>query len=89
MQAGFWNKKNSGTVNPAKLAWGLKRAAIAVRVKIYEECPMKRIDDEGAYVTVVTRDGEIKTPKVLPPLMRLPRDTKKFARGLPWYGIGL
>ena len=65
VQAGFWNKKNSGTVNPAKLAWGLKRAAIAVRVKIYEECPMKRIDDEGAYVTVVTRDGEIKTPKVL------------------------
>ncbi len=62
---GLWSKKNSGIVNPAKLAWGLKRAAISLGVRLYEECPMKRIEDEGSHLRVVTRDGEIKTPKVL------------------------
>jgi len=30
---GFWSKKNSGTVHPAKLAWGLKHAAMSLGVK--------------------------------------------------------
>ena len=62
---GLWSKKNSGTVHPAKLAWGLKKITLSLGVRLYEQCPMKRIEDEGSSLRVVTRDGEIRTPKVL------------------------
>ncbi|TMV09027.1 FAD-dependent oxidoreductase [Ruegeria sediminis] len=61
----LWSKRNSGTVHPAKLAWGLKRAALSLGVRLYEQCPMKRIEDRGNHLRVVTRDGEVYTPKVL------------------------
>ncbi len=60
-----WSKKLSGTVHPAMLAWGLKRAAIVLGVRLHEMTPMEEIGDEGGHLLVKTHDGEVKTRKVL------------------------
>jgi len=62
---GVWSKKNSGTVHPARLAWGLKRAAIVLGVRLFELSPIVRIEDQGAALSVRTHDGEVRAPKVL------------------------
>lgn len=62
---GVWSKGNSGTVHPAKLAWGLKRAALSLGVRLHELTPMTTIEERPGGLTVKTRDGEVRTPKVL------------------------
>lgn len=61
----IWNRKASGTVHPALLAWGLKRAALQLGVRLHEMTPMTRIEDEGAVLRVVTHHGQIRAPKIL------------------------
>ena len=60
-----WNKKQSGTVHPARLAWGLKAAAIKLGVRLYEHTPMEDLTDEGSTIRIRTHDGAVRTPKVL------------------------
>ena len=60
-----WNRKGSGTVHPALLAWGLKRAALELGVRLYELSPMTKIEDEGGTLRVFTHDGQVRAPKVL------------------------
>ncbi|NEI73920.1 FAD-dependent oxidoreductase [Rhizobium lusitanum] len=64
-EGALWARKNSGTLHPAKLAWGLKRAALSLGVRIHEHSPLKRLEDEGNAVTVTSRDGEIRARQVL------------------------
>lgn len=73
---GIWNRKASGTVHPALLAWGLKRAALALGVRLYELTPMTRIEDDGSALRVFTHHGQVRTPKVL-------FATNAFATGHP------
>ncbi|PYB69858.1 NAD(P)/FAD-dependent oxidoreductase [Rhizobium wuzhouense] len=61
----MWSKERSGTVHPAKLAWGLKRVALSLGVRIYEHTPMTGVEDDGGTLTIVTHDGRIKAPRVL------------------------
>ena len=63
--AGVWSKKNSGTVHPALLAWGLKKAALSLGVRLHEFSPMLKIEEHGAAMHIKTHDGEVRTPKVL------------------------
>ena len=60
-----WNRKASGTVHPALLAWGLKRAALELGVRLYELTPMTKIENEGSALRVFTYHGQVRTPKVL------------------------
>ena len=61
----MWSMERSGTVHPAKLAWGLKRVALSLGVRIYEHTSMTGVEDNGSTLTIVTHDGLIKAPKVL------------------------
>jgi len=63
--SGFWSKKDAGTVHPAKLAWGLKRAALSLGVRLYENTALLNVTDEGDSLRVNTTGGEIVTPKAL------------------------
>jgi len=63
--AGLWSKKRSGTVHPAKLAWGLKRAAIALGVRVYEHTPLVSSTHLKPGVLVITPNGTINANKVL------------------------
>jgi glycine/D-amino acid oxidase-like deaminating enzyme len=42
-----WDRDGCATVDPARLAWGLRRACLAAGVRIYEHTPVTAIGDEG------------------------------------------
>jgi glycine/D-amino acid oxidase-like deaminating enzyme len=63
--AGCWSKNLSGTVHPALLAWGLKRAALDLGVRLHEFTPMESLERVNGALEVRTHDGLIRTPKVL------------------------
>ncbi len=64
-EAGLWSRERSGTVNPAKLAWGLKRAALSLGVRLHEQTPMEHVEEDGPALRVTTHDGQVRARKVL------------------------
>ena len=63
--AGCWSKDLSGTVHPALLAWGLKRAALSLGVRLHELTPMEKVERANGVLKVTTHDGSIKAKKIL------------------------
>ncbi|MEV0492240.1 NAD(P)/FAD-dependent oxidoreductase [Streptomyces atratus] len=61
---GLWNKDDVAMVNPARLAWGLKRACLDLGVRIHEHTPAASLDEHGAVVTVRTPYGRIGARRV-------------------------
>jgi len=43
---GLWDRDGCATVDPARLAWGLRRACLAAGVRIYEHTPVTAIGDQ-------------------------------------------
>lgn len=64
-KGGIWSKDVSGTVHPALLAWGLKRVALELGVRIFEKTAMLSLDDKGTVIEAVTPNGTITAPRVL------------------------
>ncbi len=62
---GLWSKKRSGTINPAKMAWGLKRVAKELGVVFYENTPMLTSKTQGQQVVINTPEGSITANKVI------------------------
>ena len=60
-----WSRSNSGTAHPAKLAWGLKAAALKLGVRLYEDTPLTDLRSDGTAIAVKTHDGSLRAPKVL------------------------
>jgi glycine/D-amino acid oxidase-like deaminating enzyme len=52
-----WHRSGAGLVHPAKLADGLRRAAIAAGVTVYEHSPVLNVTAEGAGVRVSAAAG--------------------------------
>jgi len=63
--AGVWSKKRSGTVHPGKLITELKRVALGLGVKIYENTPHLRNKKKGDGIEVETPNARIIAQKVL------------------------
>lgn len=61
----MWSRERSGTVHPAKLAWGLRRVALELGVRLYEMTPLTRLRDRGTEVEVETPGGRVVAPHVL------------------------
>lgn len=61
----LWNKQRSGIIHPAKMAWGLKRAALSLGVRIFERTPLVSHVDQGASVRVTTPRGSVTASKIL------------------------
>lgn len=61
----LWSRDRSGIVHPAKLAWGLRRAALSLGVRIHEGTPLTRTRDLGSHVEVTTPGGSIAARRVL------------------------
>ncbi|GBC86306.1 Gamma-glutamylputrescine oxidoreductase [bacterium HR12] len=63
-------------VNPARLAWGLRDAALALGVRIFERSPAVAIERDGGGVVVRTADGAVRAERAIlatngfPPLLR-------------------
>lgn len=55
----------AATVQPAKLVRGLRRVALEMGARIFEQTPMKLIDTGGGSPAVVTERGKIRADKVV------------------------
>jgi glycine/D-amino acid oxidase-like deaminating enzyme len=61
---GLWRKDRAALVDPARLVWGLKRAAESLGVVIYEDTKATSIDKDGVGVMVTTPLGAVRAGKV-------------------------
>ena len=61
---GLWRKDRAAIVDPARLAWGLKSAAMSFGVRIYEDTKATAIEKDGVGVLVTTPLGRIRAGKV-------------------------
>ncbi|MER5616598.1 FAD-dependent oxidoreductase [Streptomyces sp. NPDC002215] len=61
---GLWNKDDVAMVNPARLAWGLKRACQSLGVRVFEHTPALSLDERGAVMTTRTPYGRITARRV-------------------------
>ena len=63
-------------VNPARLAWGLRKACLDLGVRLFENTPVNRLEDEGKTILVQTSHGSVRAKKValatnaFPPLLK-------------------
>jgi len=64
-QAAVWSKQRSGTVHPGKLARGLKRVALELGVRIFENTPHLSNERKGNRIIVNTPQATVSSNKVL------------------------
>lgn len=73
---GLWRKGRAALVDPARLAWGLKAAAMQLGVRIYEDTKATDLERDGVGVLVTTPLGRIRAGRValatnaFPPLIK-------------------
>ncbi|TXL84960.1 FAD-dependent oxidoreductase [Streptomyces sp. IB2014 016-6] len=56
---GLWDRRGVAMLNPARLAWGLKRACLDLGVRIYENTPGLELARSGAGTAVRTPYGRV------------------------------
>ncbi len=61
---GLWNRSGTALVNPAKLAWGLARAAADLGVEIYEDSPVVGLERSGTGMRVRAEFGSVRAGHV-------------------------
>jgi len=67
---------DSAIVNPAQLAWGLRKACLALGVHLYENTPVIKLVEENKTVTAHTPHGQVRAHRValatnaFPPLLK-------------------
>ena len=61
---GLWRKDRAALVDPARLAWGLKRAALSLGVRIYEHTKATGLERDGVGVLVRTPFGKVRAGRV-------------------------
>jgi glycine/D-amino acid oxidase-like deaminating enzyme len=64
---GLWDTGGCATLDPARLAWGLRLACLAAGVRLYEDSPVKSIADESTgsgALTLRTPGGQVDARRV-------------------------
>ncbi|SDM23860.1 NAD(P)/FAD-dependent oxidoreductase [Streptomyces wuyuanensis] len=61
---GLWDRKGVAMLNPARLAWGLKRACLGLGVRIYENTRALDLSPAGAGMAVRTSYGRVYARRV-------------------------
>jgi len=64
---GLWDRRGCATVDPARLAWGLRRACLAAGVRIYEHTPVRSIGEapgRGGRLALATPRGTVLADRV-------------------------
>lgn len=62
--AGLYDSRGVAMLNPAKLAWGLKRACLQLGVRVYEHTPALALKPYGAGMAVRTPYGSVRARRV-------------------------
>ena len=69
-------KPGTAMINPAQLAWGLRKACIDLGVHIYENSPVTKLEDDDKFVNAYTTHGRVRASRVAlatnayPPLLK-------------------
>ncbi|MEU0688223.1 NAD(P)/FAD-dependent oxidoreductase [Streptomyces uncialis] len=63
-RAGVWDRDGVAMLNPARLAWGLKRACVSLGVRVYEHTPALTLLARGAGMAVRTPYGRVFARRV-------------------------
>jgi glycine/D-amino acid oxidase-like deaminating enzyme len=72
----LWDKDRVAMLDPARLAWGLRRACVELGVRIYERTRVTGLVRDGAAMLARTQDGSVRAARValatnaFPPLLR-------------------
>ncbi|HEY7626859.1 MAG TPA: FAD-dependent oxidoreductase [Ilumatobacteraceae bacterium] len=61
---GLWRKDRAALVDPARLVWGLKAAAMSLGVRIYEDTKATSLERDGVGIMIHTPLGRIRAGKV-------------------------
>jgi glycine/D-amino acid oxidase-like deaminating enzyme len=61
---GVWRKTGTAMVEPARLAWGLRRACLEAGVRIYEHSPVRSITSAGPALQLTTAYGAVRAGRV-------------------------
>ncbi len=73
---GLLDTAGMAMVEPARLAWGLRKACLELGVRIYEQTLVTGLHDDGRFVEVETDHGTVRCDRValatngFPPLLR-------------------
>jgi glycine/D-amino acid oxidase-like deaminating enzyme len=73
---GLNRPRTSALVNPARLAWGLRKACLDLDVQIHENSPVTRLEEANNFVTAHTQHGKVRVSRValatnaFPPLIK-------------------
>jgi glycine/D-amino acid oxidase-like deaminating enzyme len=57
--AALWELDGCAMADPARLAWGLRRACLDLGVRLYEGTPVTSLETEGAAVSLLTPGGRV------------------------------
>jgi len=74
--AGMWKRSGCAMVDPARLAWGLRRAALELGVRLHERTPVTDLAKTTSGVALDTPGGRVDARRVVlatnafPPLVR-------------------
>jgi len=74
--AGLNHPDHAALVNPARLAWGLRKACLEAQVRIYEHSPVTRLLEENNTMIAHTQNGRVRASRValatnaFPPLIK-------------------
>ena len=63
--AGRWDRRTNAILHPAKLALELARVIVEAGVVVHERTPVRRIDDAGSRVEVVTDRGVVRADRAV------------------------
>jgi glycine/D-amino acid oxidase-like deaminating enzyme len=58
-RAALWQRSGAGILDPAKLAWGLARAAESLGARVYEHTPVSGLRERGGGVELRAADGPV------------------------------
>ncbi|MEV6492757.1 FAD-dependent oxidoreductase [Actinoplanes sp. NPDC051633] len=61
---GLWDRTGCAMVDPARLAWGLRRACLSLGVRIFENTPVLRLVNERGALRLNTPRGEVRAGRV-------------------------
>jgi glycine/D-amino acid oxidase-like deaminating enzyme len=62
--AGIWDRDGCALVNPARLAWGLRRACTEAGVRCFDHSTVRRLSPERGGVELTTDYGQVRADRV-------------------------
>jgi len=74
--AGLNHPKHAALVNPAHLAWGLRKACLDLGIRLYEHSAVDKLEEENNHVIAQTAHGRVRAARValatnaFPPLLK-------------------